>query len=153
MLPSDDFIQEYYPEPGYSSNCLTLTEQVLTVTHKNHRYLLPVAHIQYLELKRIRLMLYYLVGGFTVVLSLLAVLNNLLAPLPGILFVLLGSAAFFIGWKGKISLHISTTTDEYVFWFTGAYVPFLQFINLVRQQLLARSAPTAFNAGETNYAE
>ena len=155
MPPSDEFTQEYYPEQGYSGDCLALTEQVLAVTHKNHRYLLPVTQIQHLELTHIRLMFYYLTGGFTVVLSLLAILNNLLAPLPGILFILVGSTAFFIGWKGKISLRISTTTDDYVFWFTGAFPPFLQFVNLVRQQLLVqaltRATPAAFNPGETDY--
>ena len=157
MLRSDEFIQEFYPEKGYSSDCLTLKEQVLEVTHKNHRYLLPVAQIQDIRLEHIRLMLHYLAGGFTVVLSLLAILNNLLAPLPGILFILSGATIFYIGWKGKLSLRISTTTDDYAFWFAGAYQPFLQFVNAVRQHLLLQalthSSPAAPNLNETDYAE
>ncbi|QNF31495.1 hypothetical protein HUW51_01675 [Adhaeribacter swui] len=129
-------IEEYYPEKGYSSNCLTLTPESLEIKHQGHRYVLPFNTIADIQLTHIKLLFYYLAGGFTFTLSLMAVLGNLLAPLPGIFLVILGATLFFIGWRGKISLQISTTSNDYVFWFSGSYAPFLNFINLARHRII-----------------
>ena len=132
----DLFIEEFYPEKGYSGNCLTLTTQNLEIKHQGHRYLLPLTQIENIQLTHIRLLFYYLAGGFTLTLSLIAVLSDFISPLPGILILLVGATSFFIGWRGKLSLQISTTSDDYVFWFSGSYPPFLQFVNLVRHRII-----------------
>jgi hypothetical protein len=133
-------VEEYYPEKGYSSNCLTLAADLLEIKHNNHRYLLPLAQIEDIQLSHVRLLFYYLIGGFTLALTLIAVLSNFLAPLPGILLILAGATSLYIGLKGKISLQISTTTDDYVFWFSGKYQPFLQFINVVRHRVITHQS-------------
>lgn len=139
-------VEEYYPEKGYSSNCLVLTAETLEIKHRSHRYLLPLYQIEDVRLSHVRLLFYYLVGGFTLTLSLIAVLSNFIGPLLGILLILLGATSLYIGLRGKISLQISTTTDDYVFWFSGSYQPFLQFINVVRHRVITHQLP---ESGET----
>lgn len=131
-----DFIEEYFPDRGYSTDCLTLTSANLEITYKNHRYLLPLTQIQQVELKHVRLLFYYLAGGFTLTLTLIAVLNNFLAPLPGIFLILAGVTSLYWGLKGKLSLQISTSTEDYTFWFSGNFTSFQKFINTVRHHII-----------------
>ncbi|QMU30378.1 hypothetical protein [Adhaeribacter radiodurans] len=137
---STELIEEYYPEKGYSSDHLTLTSEALEIKHRAHRYILPLNQIESIDLRHIRLLFYYLAGGFTLTLSLLAILNNFISPLPGILLVLIGIVGLYFGLRGKISLQISTTTNDYVFWFSGKYPPFLQFVNIVRHRIITQTA-------------
>ncbi len=136
MHSQDEVILEYYPDKGNSGDCLVLTPHLLEIDYKHTHYQIALAHLQNIELKHVRLMLYYLLGAFTVVLTLLAIGNRMLAPLPGILLLLIGSASFYIGWKGKMSLALSTLTHDYVFWFNGPYIPFREFVNTVRHRLI-----------------
>ena len=130
-----DWIEEYYPEKGYSNDCLTLTAETLEIRYRSHRYILPLAHIDNLELQHVRLLFYFLAGGLMFTLALIAILKNFIAPLPGLMFVVAGATGFYFGWKGKLSLQISTYSHDYVFWFSGKYVPFLNFIQEVQQQI------------------
>lgn len=140
MPPSEKLIEEYYPDRGYSSDSLTLTPDTLEITYKNYRYLVPLAQIQNIKLKHIRLLFYFLAGGFTVTLTLIAILKNFLAPLPGIFLIFIGVTSLYIGLKGKLSLQISTTTEDYVFWFSGNYSSFQHFVNAVRHCIITLPA-------------
>ncbi|PSR53646.1 hypothetical protein AHMF7605_08975 [Adhaeribacter arboris] len=144
-----ELIEEYYPEKGYSSDYLLLTAETLEIKHHSHRYILPLDQIESIDLRHIRLLFYYLAGGFTVTLSLIAILSYFISPLPGLLLVLLGIIGLYFGLKGKISLQISTTTDDYVFWFSGKYPPFLKFINAVRHRIIMQSALNSENLNLT----
>ncbi|MDQ4140770.1 MAG: hypothetical protein M3142_09620 [Bacteroidota bacterium] len=147
---SVELIEEYYPEKGYSSDYLLLTSEALEIKHHSRRYILPLNQIESIDLRHIRLLFYYLAGGFTLTLSLLAVLNDFLSPLPGILLGLIGATGLFFGIRGKISLQISTTTDDYVFWFSGKFPPFLRFINTVRHRIIMQ---TALDHGNLNVSD
>jgi len=145
-----EVIEEYYPEKGYSSDHLTLTGEALEIRHHSHRYILPLTQIESIDLRHIRLLFYYLAGGFTLTLSLIAILNDFISPLPGILLVLIGATSLFFGLRGKISLQISTTSDDYVFWFSGKFPPFVKFINAVRHRIIMQ---TAMEHGNLNVSE
>ena len=145
----ENLVEEYYPDKGFSSDCLTLSPEKLEVTYKNYHYHLPLSQIQSIELKHIRLLFYYMVGGFTVTLTLIAVLKNFISPLYGISFFLAGVTCLYVGLKGKISLQISTTTRDYTFWFSGNFIAFQKFIQTVRQYIL--QIPTIVTAPPNLY--
>ena len=104
---------------------LRFTGAGLTLARRGGGWLLGTPRIRYVEIQRVRLLLWYLLGGLVACYCALMLLQDGIKPLPGLLGLLAGLGMLTYGWRGtwKLAVYLHDAADAAVSWLPGTIGP------------------------------
>jgi hypothetical protein len=115
---------------------MQLTNKHLHIDLGHRQKALPLNQLQNLELVFKRLMFPLLVGGIVAPISLVALLNGLLAPLIGIGLSSVGLSLLYYGWVGTYQIRINLKSATFLAYFADSKTAQIErFIEKINRRL------------------
>lgn len=116
--PTDEVLASAHVQRGR----LRFTAAALTLSRPGGGWLLGTSTLRYVAVRRVRFVLWYLLGGLLTCYCLIGILQNALKPLPGWGGLLVGAGLLTWGLRGawQLSVHLLDQAEPRHAWLYGA---------------------------------